>query len=93
MPAGQADDPLSPLVEQWHARAIPAIKTKEFIETWIDFLEAWPKLFQNLRSTRETVIGETPASDATSSIRTLPRRRPLCRALSGAFARLTAHSG
>lgn len=35
---------LRPLVEQWHARALSVIKTKEFVETWIDFLEAWPKV-------------------------------------------------
>jgi hypothetical protein len=28
----------------WHKRALPNIRTKEFEETWIDFLKAWPKI-------------------------------------------------
>lgn len=32
------------LVRQWHTRALPKIRTKEFEETWIDFLKAWPRI-------------------------------------------------
>lgn len=32
------------VVEQWHKKALPNIETKEFEETWIDFLKAWPKI-------------------------------------------------
>jgi len=31
-------------VELWHERALPNIATKEFEETWIDFLKAWPRI-------------------------------------------------
>jgi hypothetical protein len=32
------------IVEAWHKRALPNIRTKEFEETWIDFLKAWPRI-------------------------------------------------
>jgi hypothetical protein len=35
---------LRPLVEQWHALALAVITTKEFDETWKDFLTAWPRV-------------------------------------------------
>ncbi len=35
---------LRPIVREWHRRALPKIRTKEFEETWIDFLKAWPRI-------------------------------------------------
>ena len=35
---------LRDIVRSWHKRALPKIRTKEFEETWIDFLKAWPRL-------------------------------------------------
>ncbi len=32
------------VVVEWHKRALPKIRTKEFEETWIDFLKAWPRI-------------------------------------------------
>lgn len=32
------------IVKLWHKRALPKIRTKEFEETWIDFLKAWPRI-------------------------------------------------
>jgi len=32
------------IVRQWHRQALPNIGTKEFEETWIDFLKGWPKI-------------------------------------------------
>ena len=40
------------IVEQWHKRALPNIETKEFEETWIDFLKGWNKV--------KWKIGESP---------------------------------
>ncbi len=37
-----AMDDLRPIVQRWHTLALPYIQTKEFTETWIDFLRAWP---------------------------------------------------
>lgn len=39
-------------VEQWHKKALPNIETKEFEETWIDFLKGWDKI--------KWEIGESP---------------------------------
>jgi hypothetical protein len=35
---------LRDMVRAWHERALPRIRTKEFEETWIDFLKAWPRI-------------------------------------------------
>lgn len=35
---------LEPLVRRWHQLARPHITTKEFEETWIDFLKGWPRV-------------------------------------------------
>jgi hypothetical protein len=32
------------VVKEWHRRALPNIRTKEFEETWIDFLKGWEKI-------------------------------------------------
>ena len=41
---GLAEKPLQelkPIVRAWHSRALPNIWTKEFDETWSDFIQAW----------------------------------------------------
>ncbi len=35
---------LRPIVERWHERALPAIRTKDFDTTWRDFLYGWPRV-------------------------------------------------
>lgn len=35
---------LRSILEEWHRRALPFIRTKPFSETWIDFLKCWPKV-------------------------------------------------
>lgn len=40
---------LRPYVRQWHEQAMPYIVTKNFEDTWIDFLKAWPKITTPLR--------------------------------------------
>ncbi len=39
-------DPLElrSIVEAWHKFALPVINTEPFEDTWIDFLQAWPKV-------------------------------------------------
>jgi len=48
---------LKKIVQAWHKQALPNIRTKEFEETWIDFLKAWPKITSK--------IGEEPMSKIT----------------------------
>jgi hypothetical protein len=43
---------LRPLVEAWYKRALPNIRTKEFEETWIDFVLGWEKV--------KFLVGEEP---------------------------------
>ncbi len=31
-------------VKEWHKRALPNIRTKDFLDTWLDFLVAWKRL-------------------------------------------------
>ena len=35
---------LRPIVKEWHRQALPAIQTKEFLDTWTDFVMAWPRV-------------------------------------------------
>ncbi len=35
---------LRPIVQEFHRRALPAIRTKEFLETWADFVLAWKRV-------------------------------------------------
>ncbi len=35
---------LRPIVQEWHRRALPFIKTQAFEETWFDFVEGWAKV-------------------------------------------------
>jgi len=35
---------LKPIVEQWHALALPTIATKDFVSTWGDFCHAWNRV-------------------------------------------------
>ena len=46
MPQFADADPtqLREFVKIWYKRALPNIRTKEFEETWIDFLIAWPRI-------------------------------------------------
>jgi hypothetical protein len=50
--AGVRPETLRLIVEEWHRRALPCIRTKPFAESWIDFLRAWPKV--------HSTIGEGP---------------------------------
>lgn len=40
--SGAPVEALKPIVRQWHAAALPMIRTKEFDESWFDFTNAWP---------------------------------------------------
>ncbi len=39
--AGMPAQALHPVVQEWHARALKAVRTQEFADTWADFLHAW----------------------------------------------------
>ena len=40
---------LRPIVKRWHSAALPHIRTKPFVETWMDFLYAWPRVETPMR--------------------------------------------
>jgi hypothetical protein len=42
--AGAAVGQLRPIVQEWHRRALPVIRTKPFVETWTEFIQAWRKV-------------------------------------------------
>lgn len=35
---------LKPVIQEWHRRSLPFIRTKPFTETWFAFARAWPKV-------------------------------------------------
>ena len=52
--AGMADLPFSdlkPHVRKWFEMALPNIATKDFTETWADFVHAWPRANSGLSNT------------------------------------------
>lgn len=55
---------LKPIVREWHRRALPNIATKEFEETWIDFLDGWERV--------RTPIGSGILPDAMKRVEELP---------------------
>lgn len=72
IPMLQAIDPqaLRPVVKDWHRRALPAIGTKPFSETWADFLNAWPRV--------KYAIGDGPVDRAyRRAMKKKPPRRAL----------------
>jgi hypothetical protein len=40
MPSASPSE-LEPIVRQWHTTALPVIRTKDWIESWVDFRTAW----------------------------------------------------
>jgi hypothetical protein len=48
---GMEPQSLKPIVVEWHRRALPAITTKDFGETWSDFQVAWQRV-KNPHGTR-----------------------------------------
>ncbi|MGD0767492.1 MAG: bifunctional DNA primase/polymerase [Tepidisphaeraceae bacterium] len=47
---------LRAIVKQWHAAALEKIRTKEFEQTWIDFVEGWKRI--------KYPVGKGPLSEA-----------------------------
>jgi hypothetical protein len=37
-------DELRPIIRQWHAQALPFVRTKPFDESWTDFAVAWSRV-------------------------------------------------
>ena len=35
---------LRPIVKRWHVAALPFVATRDFDETWADFIRAWPRV-------------------------------------------------
>jgi Bifunctional DNA primase/polymerase, N-terminal len=53
---GQTDpEKLVPLVEAWHKKALPNIRTKDFEETWTDFVHAWENVRCAAGASLETI--------------------------------------
>jgi hypothetical protein len=43
MPDARAPE-LRVIVQEWHSRALPVIRTKDFATTWVDFVVAWERI-------------------------------------------------
>lgn len=80
---------LRAIVQEWHKRALPKIRTKEFSETWIDFLKAWPRVryakgAEPMTQTSQRAAKSTPPRIATTKYpedRNLQVLVSLCREL------------
>ena len=73
-------DELEPIVRQWHTRALPSITTTDWLESWIDFRTAWPKVKRPVGATMfkimNTAMAQTP-EDADA----ITKLKMVCRAM------------
>jgi len=87
--AGMADrsfPELKLIVRRWHDLALPVIGTKEFAETWADFVHAWPKARLPLgdilgSAWREALTAPPPPIAADYDLEPVCRLVCLCAAL------------
>ena len=83
---------LRPIVEAWHKRALPVITTEPFEETWIDFLQAWPKVKYPKGAGPMDVIFERVAASNPPEVALRYEQRQL-RQLVSLCRELQRHSG
>jgi hypothetical protein len=65
-------------VRTWHTRALPTIRTKDWLETWIDFRTAWSRVKRPAGATMGEIVAhakaQTPAgADAIGQLLALCR--------------------
>ena len=78
---------LRPLVKKWHVAALPFINTRDFDETWADFIRAWDRaqvpLSGMLDAAWKTALSEPMPAEASAYDNPLVQQLvALCRALS-----------
>lgn len=81
---------LKPIVEEWHKAALPVIRTKDFCETWSDFVHAWPKAclpLENVLAIAWERAKSEPEPAVAKKYDSEPVRRLIC--LCMALARLS----
>jgi Bifunctional DNA primase/polymerase, N-terminal len=71
-------DALEVIVRAWHTRALPVIRTQEWLESWIDFRTAWAKVKRPIGATMAEIVtaakAQTPAdADAIAKLVNLCR--------------------
>lgn len=74
--AGLGDRPLSqvkPLVRKWHEKSLLVIKTKEFDESWSDFIRAWESALIPLYAKAKVVGSAYVDAAAQATAGELPR--------------------
>jgi len=83
--AGMADCPLPDLkviVHRWYETVLPVIRTKEFTETWSDFIHAWSRarvpLGQDVLSVAWTQSRISPPPDVATQYDVEPVRQLVC---------------
>jgi hypothetical protein len=70
---------LRPHVHSWHAAALPFIGTKDFDETWADFVNAWPKVEyaaggEPILAIYKAALADRPPTSATERYTSEPLR-------------------
>jgi len=77
---GATIDELEIIVREWHLRALPKIRTKDWLESWIDFRTAWARVKKPSGATMAAIVAVArqqapPDADAIAQL------VALCRAL------------
>ena len=79
---GKADSPLSELkqiVRRWHKTALPVIRTKDFDETWSDFVHAWMCVQVPFGADLLSYAWQRSQNDPAPSVLTNYDSKPVCR--------------
>jgi hypothetical protein len=76
--ANAKPEDLRPIVEEWHRRALPVIRTKDFSESWSDFLRAWPTAWPMCHSAVDVALRQAIRHEPPQAARYLsPQMRLL----------------
>jgi hypothetical protein len=71
---------LEPIVRAWHTRALPVIRTKDWLVTWVDFRIAWTRI-RHPAGVTMAHIAEAARADTPDNADPISRLAALCRAL------------
>ncbi|HMF15749.1 MAG TPA: bifunctional DNA primase/polymerase [Gemmataceae bacterium] len=79
MPAASLSE-LEPIVRSWHGHALPIIRTKEWLPTWVEFQIAWAKKKRPIGPRMKDIVAKARARTPADADE-ICQLRQLCRAL------------
>jgi hypothetical protein len=77
---GASPSELEPIVRQWHTAALPVIRTKDWIESWVDFQTAWAAVKRPFGATMAEIV-EAAKTQTPAGADAIAKLTALCRTL------------